>query len=52
MVKRASSVSRPGPDDAASSYSKVVTSVRLDGVRNVVAVRDAAEQVEQFSGRR
>ena len=30
---------------------KVFTSVRLDGVRGVVVVRDAAEQVEQVIGR-
>jgi hypothetical protein len=30
---------------------EVLTGVRLDGVRGVVVVRDAAEQVEKFSGR-
>ncbi len=30
---------------------EAVTGVRLDGVRDVVAVRDATEQVEQFRGR-
>jgi hypothetical protein len=31
--------------------SEIVPSVRLDGVRGVVGVRDATEEVEEFSGR-
>src|SRR4051794_8101863 len=31
---------------------EILTSVRLDGVRGIVVVRDAAEQAEQFIGRR
>jgi hypothetical protein len=52
IVKRSSPVSEPEPDDAASQVLEVVTGVRLDAVRGVVVVRDPAEEVEKFSGRR
>jgi hypothetical protein len=43
---------RTGAGRCGLQVLKVVTSVRPDGVRDVVAVRDATEQVKQIIGRR
>jgi hypothetical protein len=42
---------RTGAGRGGLQVLQVVTSVRLDGLRGVVVVRDAAEEVEQVIGR-